>query len=265
MHEHLVIVESPAKAKTIGNFLGEDYQIKSSFGHIRDLSKEEFGIDLANNYVPDYIVPDDKKNVVKELKSAAKKATTIWLASDEDREGEAIAWHLMEALELTPDKTRRIVFHEITQEAIQHAIENPRDINIDLVNAQQARRILDRIVGFELSPLLWRKIKPALSAGRVQSVAVRLIAEREREINSFTPQIGFKVLGFFQYNDSKGKSYILQADYPKKFSDSEEANSFLEKCINVPFSITDLKKNLLKNLHHLRLPLPHCNRKPVAG
>ncbi|MBL7112218.1 MAG: type I DNA topoisomerase [Bacteroidales bacterium] len=242
MQEHLVIVESPAKAKTIGNFLGKDYQIKSSFGHIRDLSKEEFGIDLANNYMPDYIVPDDKKNVVKELRSAAQKATTIWLASDEDREGEAIAWHLMEALELSPDKTRRIVFHEITQEAIQHAIENPREINIDLVNAQQARRILDRIVGFELSPLLWKKIKPALSAGRVQSVAVRLIAEREREINSFSPKSGYKVTGFFQYNDNKGKSYIIQAEYPQKFSAGEEANAFLEQCINVSFSISDLTK-----------------------
>jgi DNA topoisomerase-1 len=242
MQEHLVIVESPAKAKTIGNFLGKDYQIKSSFGHIRDLSKDEFGIDLENNYMPDYIVPEDKKNVVKELKSAAQKATTIWLASDEDREGEAIAWHLMETLELSPDKTRRIVFHEITREAIQHAIENPRDINFDLVNAQQARRILDRIVGFELSPLLWKKIKPALSAGRVQSVAVRLIAEREREINSFSPQSAFKVTGFFQYNDNKGKSHIIQAEYPQKFISVEEANAFLDQCINVPFSITDLIK-----------------------
>jgi len=242
MGEHLVIVESPAKAKTIGNFLGKDYQIKSSFGHIRDLSKEEFGIDLKNNYVPDYIVPDDKKSVVKELKSAAQKASTIWLASDEDREGEAIAWHLMEALELPPEKTRRIVFHEITQEAIQHAIDNPRDINFNLVNAQQARRILDRIVGFELSPLLWRKIKPALSAGRVQSVAVRLIAEREREINSFSAQSGYKVTGFFQYKDSKGKSYLIQAEYPQKFKTTEEANAFLEQCVNVPFSVTDLAK-----------------------
>ncbi len=185
MEENLVIVESPAKARTIGNFLGEGFRVQSSFGHIRDLSKDNYGIDIENNYMPEYIVPEDKKKVVADLKASAKKASTIWLASDEDREGEAIAWHLSEVLNLDPKKTRRIVFHEITKNAINEAIENPRDINQNLVNAQQARRVLDRLVGFELSPLLWKKVKPALSAGRVQSVAVRLIVEREKDIDAF--------------------------------------------------------------------------------
>ena len=185
MEKNLVIVESPAKAKTIEKFLGNDYQVMSSYGHIRDLKEKEFGIDVDKNYKPEYIIPDDKKKLVQELKSASKKADMVWLASDEDREGEAIAWHLYETLGLKKENSKRIAFHEITKNAILNAIENPRDININLVDAQQARRVLDRIVGFELSPVLWRKIKPALSAGRVQSVAVKLIVDREREIHNF--------------------------------------------------------------------------------
>ena len=185
MPKNLVIVESPAKAKTIEKFLGDDYKVMSSYGHIRDLQKKDFSIDVEHDYKPIYEIPADKKELVKQLKAEAKKADTVWLASDEDREGEAIAWHLYEVLGLTPEKTKRIVFHEITKSAILHAIETPRGIDIDRVNAQQARRVLDRIVGFELSPVLWKKIKPALSAGRVQSVAVRLIVEREKEIKNF--------------------------------------------------------------------------------
>ncbi|MDX9696679.1 MAG: toprim domain-containing protein, partial [Bacteroidales bacterium] len=198
MSENLVIVESPAKAKTIEKFLGKDFTVKSSFGHIRDLNKKNLGVDIENNYLPDYIVSEDKKNVVKELKSAAKKAKFVWLASDEDREGEAIAWHLFNVLELDKAKTKRIVFHEITKDAIQNAIKNPRNIDENLVNAQQARRILDRLVGFELSPILWKKVKPSLSAGRVQSVAVRLLVEREREVMAFKSESSFKVSAIFK-------------------------------------------------------------------
>ena len=194
MQKNLVIVESPAKAKTIEKFLGKDYKVMSSYGHIRDLKTKDFSIDLEHNYAPEYVIPSDKKKLVTELKNEAKKAEQVWLASDEDREGEAISWHLYEVLGLKPENTKRIVFHEITKNAILHAIETPRDINIDLVNAQQARRILDRIVGFELSPILWRKVKPALSAGRVQSVAVRLIVEREREINEFVSEAAYRAL-----------------------------------------------------------------------
>ena len=193
MIENLVIVESPAKAKTIEKFLGKDFLVKSSFGHVRDLAKKNLGIDVENNFSPEYIVSADKKKVVKELKELAKKAETVWIASDEDREGEAIAWHLKEVLELDETKTKRIVFHEITKDAIQKAISSPRGIDENLVNAQQARRVLDRLVGFELSPLLWKKVKPSLSAGRVQSVAVKLIVEREREINGFEPKTYFRV------------------------------------------------------------------------
>ena len=185
MQNNLVIVESPAKAKTIEKFLGSGYKVLSSYGHIRDLKQKAFSIDIENNFKPIYEIPEDKKSVVSTLKAEAKKADMVWLASDEDREGEAISWHLFEVLELDPAKTKRIVFHEITKTAILKAIEHPRDINVDLVNAQQARRVLDRIVGFELSPVLWKKIKPSLSAGRVQSVAVRLIVERERDIHAF--------------------------------------------------------------------------------
>src|SRR5690349_23534924 len=193
MVKNLVIVESPAKAKTIEKFLGKDYTVKSCFGHVRDLAEGDLSVDVKDRFKPKYVVPDDKKKVVTELKKLAKEAEIIWLATDEDREGEAISWHLLETLDLEEDRTRRIVFHEITKNAILHAIENPRSLDRNLVDAQQARRILDRLVGFELSPILWKKIQPALSAGRVQSVAVRLIVEREREINNFTYKSSYKV------------------------------------------------------------------------
>ncbi|KPK84152.1 MAG: DNA topoisomerase I [Bacteroides sp. SM23_62_1] len=242
MQENLVIVESPAKAKTISGFLGKDFIIKSSFGHIRDLSKDDLGIDLKKKYKPYYIVPNDKKNVVKDLKSAASEAHLVWLATDEDREGEAIAWHLAEVLNLPPEKIRRIVFHEITRDAIKHAINHPRGINHDLVNAQQARRVLDRLVGFELSPLLWKKVKPALSAGRVQSVAVRLIVEKEREINNFSVSSSYRITGNFIYTAKDNKSYIFNAEYPVKIPTREEAKAILEKCRNAQFSILDLTR-----------------------
>lgn len=201
MLKNLVIVESPAKAKTIEKFLGNDYKVMSSYGHIRDLKKHSFSIDVDNGFEPIYEIPDDKKNLVSELRRAAKEAQTVWLASDEDREGEAIAWHLSEVLGLDPKTTRRIVFHEITKGAILDAIKQPRTIDTNLVDAQQARRVLDRIVGFELSPVLWRKIKPGLSAGRVQSVAVRLIVEREQEIKAFKPDRYFRLTGIFATGD----------------------------------------------------------------
>ncbi|HJD53053.1 MAG TPA: DNA topoisomerase I, partial [Candidatus Avibacteroides avistercoris] len=207
MQKNLVIVESPAKAKTIEKFLGKDYKVMSSYGHIRDLKKKDFSIDVTHGFTPDYEVPADKRKLVAELKGEAAKAETVWLASDEDREGEAISWHLAQVLGLDAAHTRRIVFHEITKSAILHAIETPRDIDINLVNAQQARRVLDRIVGFELSPVLWRKVKPALSAGRVQSVAVRLIVDREREINAFVPQQWFRVTGDFTVTAPDGTAH----------------------------------------------------------
>lgn len=239
MQENLVIVESPAKAKTIEKFLGENFLVKSSYGHIRDLAKKNLGIDIEHNFTPEYIVSDDKIKVVQELKSLVKKAKTVWLASDEDREGEAIAWHLSEVLGLDAKKTYRIVFHEITKEAIQNAIKNPRTVNIDLVNAQQARRILDRLVGFELSPLLWKKVKPSLSAGRVQSVAVRLIVEREREIMSFVQTSAFKVSGLFEPNS---KEYQLKAELDKRFDTKDKAREFLESCVNASFAISNVEK-----------------------
>jgi DNA topoisomerase I len=239
MHENLVIVESPAKAKTISDFLGKDFLVKSSFGHIRDLSKDDFGIDLKNNYNPHYIIPQDKKNIVNELKSAAIDVKLIWLATDEDREGEAIAWHLAEVLSLSPEKIRRIVFHEITHDAINNAIQNPRGIDYNLVNAQQARRILDRIVGFELSPVLWKKVKPALSAGRVQSVAVRLLTEREREINSFTATSSYRIIGHFN-SGKEGKIHPLQAEYHGRPVTRDEVLGLLEKCKTAEYIITDL-------------------------
>ena len=197
MQKNLVIVESPAKAKTIEKFLGKDFKVMSSYGHIRDLKPKAFSIDVENNYAPEYVVPADKKKLVSDLKKEAASAQEILLASDEDREGEAIAWHLFEVLELKQENTKRIVFHEITKSAIQNALKSPRDIDINLVNAQQARRILDRIVGFEVSPILWRKVKPSLSAGRVQSVAVRLIVERERDINKFVSEASYRVVATF--------------------------------------------------------------------
>ena len=246
MHENLVIVESPAKAKTIEKFLGKNYFVTSSMGHIRDLEKKDFGIDMENNYKPKYVVSPDKKKIVSELKKLAKDAKTVWIASDEDREGEAIAWHLQEELKLKPEKTRRIVFHEITKEAILKAIENPRPIDINLVNAQQARRILDRIVGFEVSPVLWKKVKPSLSAGRVQSVAVRLIVDREREIIKFTSKSSYRVVAAFLVPDKNGKTVELKAELKKRFETKEEAHAFLEKCKTADFSIADVVKKPTK-------------------
>lgn len=246
MIDNLVIVESPAKAKTIEKFLGKDYIVKSSFGHIRDLEKKDLGIDIKNNFKPTYKVSSDKKNIVKELKDLAKEAKIVWLASDEDREGEAIAWHLYEELKLKKENTRRIVFHEITKEAITNAIETPRDIDLNLVDAQQARRILDRLVGFELSPVLWRKIKPSLSAGRVQSVAVRLIAEREREINAFTAEEYYRVIANFVIKDGNKES-ILKAELPSRFKTEEETLAFLEQCKGSQYSVADIiKKPLIR-------------------
>ena len=236
MEDNLVIVESPAKAKTIKKFLGENYLVKSSYGHVRDLAKKE-GIETDKNYKPKYIIPDDKKSVVKELKDLAKKSKTVWLATDEDREGEAIAWHLYQVLELSPEKTRRIVFHEITKSAIQNAVSNPRSIDINLVNAQQARRILDRLVGFELSPVLWRKIRPSLSAGRVQSAAVRLIVEREREIINFKSTSSYKVAGVFSNGEEEFK-----AEISKKLSKEDEARQLLENCKDATFKVSDITK-----------------------
>lgn len=239
MQENLVIVESPAKAKTIEKFLGENFLVKSSYGHIRDLAKKNLGIDIEHNFLPEYIVSDDKVKVVQELKSLVKKAKVVWLASDEDREGEAIAWHLSEVLGLDSSKTKRIVFHEITKDAIQNAIKNPRNVDLNLVNAQQARRILDRLVGFELSPLLWKKVKPSLSAGRVQSVAVRLIVEREREIMAFQQTSSFKVSGIFEPN---AKEYQLKAELDKRFDGKAQAQDFLQRCIGASFSISNVDK-----------------------
>ncbi|GAF03444.1 type I DNA topoisomerase [Saccharicrinis fermentans] len=244
--ENLVIVESPAKAKTIEKFLGNNFLVKSSYGHIRDLAKKDFGIDIANNYLPNYVVSDDKKEVVRELKKLAKSVKTVWLASDEDREGEAIAWHLYDELGLTPENTKRIVFHEITKSAILNAVENPRDINIDLVNAQQARRVLDRLVGFELSPVLWKKVKPSLSAGRVQSVTVRLIVEREREIFAFNPKSSYRVTAVFNVTNADGRVSEMKAELSKRFATLEETEVFLNKCKGAQFKVSDITKKPLK-------------------
>ena len=241
MIENLVIVESPAKAKTIERFLGENYVVKSSFGHIRDLEKKDLGIDIEHNFQPKYEISPDKKAIVKELKQLAKEAKTVWLASDEDREGEAIAWHLFEVLGLKKENTKRIVFHEITKDAILHAINNPRDIDKNLVDAQQARRVLDRLVGFEVSPVLWKKVKPSLSAGRVQSVAVKLIVEREREINHFVEQKYYKVTGTFETQDANGNSIPLKAELSERFSTQEETVHFLEHCKKAAFSVSDVE------------------------
>ena len=241
MIENLVIVESPAKAKTIERFLGENYVVKSSFGHIRDLEKKDLGIDIEHNFQPKYEISPDKKAIVKELKQLAKEAKTVWLASDEDREGEAIAWHLFEVLGLKKENTKRIVFHEITKDAILHAINNPRDIDKNLVDAQQARRVLDRLVGFEVSPVLWKKVKPSLSAGRVQSVAVKLIVEREREINHFVEQKYYKVTGTFETKDASGNSIPLKAELSERFSTQEETLNFLEHCKKAIFTVSDVE------------------------
>ncbi len=246
MRKNLVIVESPAKAKTIGKFLGSDYTVTSCMGHIRDLEKKDLGIDLEKNYKPKYMVTPDKKKIVADLKKLAKEAEVVWLASDEDREGEAIAWHLKEVLKLQPEKTKRIAFHEITKEAIQRSVKNPRSIDDNLVNAQQARRVLDRIVGFMVSPVLWKKVKPALSAGRVQSVAVRLIVEREREIMNFKTETWFRVTGSFLVPDENGTPVELKAELSKRFADKQEAMAFLEKCKNAEFTVADVVKKPAK-------------------
>jgi DNA topoisomerase I len=242
MAKNLLIVESPAKAKTIEKILGSDFEVKSCYGHIRDLKKEDMGIDLKNGYKPTYEISEDKQKVVKELRSLAKKSE-VWLATDEDREGEAISWHLCEVLDLDPYTTKRIVFHEITKPAIQKAVLNPRFVNMDLVNAQQARRILDRIVGFELSPVLWRKMsmRNNLSAGRVQSVAVRLIVEREREINHFDITSSFKVEAYFGAEDINKKKVVFKAEGPDRIKEAADANSFLEKCIGAKYTVKDVQ------------------------
>ncbi|MBR2006700.1 MAG: type I DNA topoisomerase [Alistipes sp.] len=237
MQENLVIVESPAKAKTIEKFLGKDYVVKSSFGHIRDLSKKGLGVNIEDEFSPKYEILDDKKRVVEELSKLSKQVQTVWLASDEDREGEAIAWHLAEVLNLPVDKTKRIVFHEITKSAILNAIESPRTIDMNLVNAQQARRVLDRIVGFELSPVLWKKVKPALSAGRVQSVAVRLIVEREREIIAFNSTPYFRVVAQFYIAGDKRQS-LFKAELQHRFETKEEAEAFLQSCVGATFTVS---------------------------
>lgn len=242
MAKNLLIVESPAKAKTIEKILGDDFEVKSCYGHIRDLEKDEMGIDIKNNYQPRYIIPEEKERVVKELKTLAKKADEVWLATDEDREGEAISWHLCEVLGLDPYTTKRIVFHEITKPAIKRAVDTPRTLDMNLVNAQQARRVLDRIVGFELSPVLWRKMsmKNNLSAGRVQSVAVRLIAEREREINAFTAVSSFRIDALFTAQDLGGKNVNFKAE-GKKYDTAEDAEKFLQGCIGANYTVTDIQ------------------------
>jgi DNA topoisomerase-1 len=237
MIENLVIVESPAKAKTIEKFLGKDFRVVSSFGHIRDLAKKNLGIDVKNNFAPDYEIPKEKAKVVSELRKAAAESKNIWIASDEDREGEAIAWHLASVLKLDLATTRRIVFHEITKEAISNAIENPRLIDMNLVNSQQARRILDRLVGFEISPVLWKKVQPALSAGRVQSVAVRLLVEREREIISFKTESSFRITAVFRIESKNDENVILKAEASKRFSGEKEAIKFLEICNDSKYTI----------------------------
>jgi len=241
MVKNLVIVESPAKAKTIEKFLGKDFVVKSSFGHVRDLSKKGLGVEVEKGFLPQYEISPDKEKVIQELKKLAKEAELVWLASDEDREGEAISWHLAETLKLEPARIRRIVFHEITRPAIEKAVQNPREIDMNLVSAQQARRVLDRLVGFELSPLLWKKVKPALSAGRVQSVAVRLIVEREEEINNFVTQSQFRVTGQFLQSGA-GNTLPLKAEYQQRFNREDEAASFLGHCAGASFRVSSVEK-----------------------
>ena len=249
MTKNLVIVESPAKAKTLEKFLGEDYKVMSSYGHIRDLKKKDFSVNL-DDFTPVYVIPEDKEDVVAKLKKAAKGAENVWLASDEDREGQAISWHLAHVLGLDIDKTKRIVFHEITKNAILEAIKHPRTIDKNLVNAQQARRVLDRIVGFKLSPVLWKKLKPQLSAGRVQSVAVRLIVEREREIQNFKPEASFKVTAEFVSASGGKEQTLLKAEYEQRFATEKEAQAFLEKCQGCQFTSQEYKEFLKEN--HVR-------------
>ena len=250
MQKNLVIVESPAKAKTIEKFLGEDYKVMSSYGHIRDLKKKELSIN-DTTLEPEYEIPDEKKKLVSELKTQAKKASQVWLASDEDREGEAISWHLCEVLGLDEEKTKRIVFHEITKPAILDAIEHPRTLNMNLVNAQQARRVLDRLVGFKLSPILWRKVKPALSAGRVQSVAVRLIVERERELQAFKSETYYNVNGIFAFTNPDGSQSEVKATLGQRFKTEQEVEQFLDKCKEATFTVQAIQKKPMK-----RTPAP---------
>ena len=237
MSKNLVIVESPAKAKTIEGYLGKDFLVKSSYGHVRDLTKGDKAIDIKNGFKPTYEISEDKKDIVAQLKKLAKEAEVVWLATDDDREGEAISWHLKEALNLKDSDLKRIVFREITKSAILKAIENPRGIDVDLVNAQQARRVLDRLVGFEISPLLWRKIKTGLSAGRVQSVAVRIVVEREREIDQFKPKPAFKISATFDV----GKGKMLNSEISERFPLEENALDFLNKCVGANYSIKNLE------------------------
>lgn len=258
MSKNLVIVESPAKAKTIEKYLGADFKVASSYGHISDLPSKELGVDVDNDFKPKYIISKDKKDVVKDLKKKADNADCVWLASDEDREGEAIAWHLSESLKLDKKKTKRIVFREITKNAILKAIENPREIDYNLVNAQQARRVIDRLVGFEISPILWRKVKGGLSAGRVQSVAVRLLVDREKEINNFVPISSFKVVAKFANSD--GNQFLSQLS--GNFKSKNEAIAFLDKSINAKFNISSIDKNQQKNLLRLLLPPRPFNKRP---
>ncbi len=241
MAKNLVIVESPAKAKTIEGFLGKEYTVKSSYGHVRDLNKNTLSVDIENDFEPEYEISDDKRTLVAELKKLSKAADTVWLASDEDREGESISWHLYEALDLKKKDTKRIVFHEITKTAILNAIENPRDIDMGLVAAQQARRVLDRLVGYELSPLLWKKVKPSLSAGRVQSVAVRLIVEREEEIKNFVQTSAYRVTAQFTFVKD-GQEYNLLAELPHRFDTEEETRKFIESCINASYQVDGIEK-----------------------
>src|SRR5450631_200344 len=242
MAKNLLIVESPAKAKTIEAILGKNFEVKSCYGHIRDLEKNDMGIDINNNFQPTYIIPAEKEKVVKDLRSLAKKADEVWLASDEDREGESISWHLAEVLKLDPKTTKRIVFHEITKPAIEKAVQNPRTINMALVDAQQARRIVDRIVGFELSPVLWRKIgqQGGLSAGRVQSVAVKLIAEKEREINGFKAVSSFKIEALLATTDVNDKTVTFKAE-GNKYNEAEDAEQFLKSCIGAKYTVKDIQ------------------------
>ena len=250
MAKNLVIVESPAKAKTIEGFLGKDYTVKASQGHVRDLNKSNLSVDIEKDFEPEYEISDDKRNIVAELRKLAKSSDTIWLASDEDREGESIAWHLYEVLDLKKKDTRRIAFHEITKTAITEAIAHPREINMGLVNAQQARRVLDRLVGYELSPLLWKKVKPALSAGRVQSVAVRLIVEREEEIKNFAQSSAYRVTAQFAFAKD-GQEYTLVAELPHRFDNEAETRKFLESCVQATYKVDNIEKKPLT-----RFPAP---------
>ena len=250
MQKNLVIVESPAKAKTIEKFLGSDYKVMSSYGHIRDLKKRELSID-DKSLEPEYEIPEEKTKLVNDLKANAKKADQVWLASDEDREGEAISWHLCEVLGLDEQKTKRIVFHEITKPAILEAIEHPRTLDMNLVNAQQARRVLDRLVGFKLSPVLWRKVKPALSAGRVQSVAVRLIVERERELQAFNSETYYSVNGIFAVTNPDGSQNEVKATLAQRFKTEQEVEKFLELCKEATFTVESIQKKPMK-----RTPAP---------